>query len=152
MPQSHVRHLGVMVDSNLSLMSHVNHLTSVCYYHIRQLRAIRRSLTVDTAHTLVRALIHSRLDYCNGVLAGLPQYLSDRLQSVLRSAARLVFRLRSSSDITNLIKEQLHWLPFPKRIEFKLCTIAYKCLHEQSSIYISEFCSSVSSCPGRSQL
>ena len=152
MPQSHVRDLGVMVDSNLSLMSHVNHLTSVCYYHIRQLRAIRRSLTVNTAHALVRALIHSRLDYCNGVLAGLPQYLSDRLQSVLRSAARLIFRLPTSSGITNLIKEQLHWLPFPKRIEFKLCTMAYKCLHEQSPIYISELCSSVSSCPGRSQL
>ena len=33
----------------------------------------------DTAHALVRALIHSRLDYCNGVLAGLPVGLSNRL-------------------------------------------------------------------------
>ena len=77
-PKSCVRDLGVMVDSDLSLMSHVNHLNSTCYYHIRQLRSIRRSLTVDTAHALARALIHSRLDYCNGVLAGLPKYQVSR--------------------------------------------------------------------------
>ena len=112
-PTSCVRDLGVMVDSDLTLVSHVNHLTSTCYYHIRQLRSIRRSLTVDTAHALARALIHSRLDYCNGVLAGLPKYQVSRLQSVLRSAAKLVLRLPGSSSILSLMRERLHWLPFP---------------------------------------
>jgi len=28
-------------------------------------RLVRRSLTTDAAHALVRAMIHSRLDYCN---------------------------------------------------------------------------------------
>ena len=35
-------------------------------------KLICRSLDVEAAHDLVQALIHSRLDYCNGVLAGLP--------------------------------------------------------------------------------
>ena len=84
-----VRDLGV-VDQDLSLASHVSHVTSVCFLHLRQLRLVRRSLTTDTTHALVRALIHCRLDYCNGVLAGMPVSLSNRLQSVLRAAARLV--------------------------------------------------------------
>ena len=38
------------------------------FYHLRQLRMVRRSLTTDSDKTLVHALIASRLDYCNSVL------------------------------------------------------------------------------------
>ena len=41
--------------------------------------------------TLVRALIVSKVDYCNSVLAGMSRHLHDRLQSVLNAAA-LVYR------------------------------------------------------------
>ena len=106
-----IRDLGVMVDDDLTLTAHVNHLSSSCFYQLRQLRAIRRSLSTDIAHALVRALVHSRLDYCNGVLAGMPKYNIDRLQSVLRSAARLTLRLPGSASVTDLMRRQLHWLP-----------------------------------------
>ena len=59
-PATHV--LGVMIDNDLSLQVHINHVTRTCFYHLRQLRVVRRSLTTDTAHSLVRALVHSRLD------------------------------------------------------------------------------------------
>ena len=78
----------------------VSSSTRTCFYHLRQLRVIRRSLTVETAHSLVRALVHSRLDYCNGVLAGMHQYQYDRLQSVLRAAARLVLRLPKWASVS----------------------------------------------------
>jgi len=67
-----VHDLGVVVDSGLTLADHVSHIRSVCFFYIRQLRLIPRSLTVDAAHSLVRGLIHSRLDYCNGLLTDLP--------------------------------------------------------------------------------
>jgi len=50
----------------------VHHVTSVGYFHIRQLRLLRRSLMFDAAHTLLRAMIHSRLDYCNSIMANAP--------------------------------------------------------------------------------
>jgi len=43
---------------------------------------------VATLQTLEVALIHSRLDYGNAVLDGIPTYLQRRLQSVLKAAAR----------------------------------------------------------------
>ena len=43
-PSWQVRDLGVVLDSELSLARHVSHITSVCYFQIRQIRLLRRSL------------------------------------------------------------------------------------------------------------
>ena len=40
----------------------------------------------------IASFVHSRLDYDNFILVGLPAYLQRRLQAVLNAAARLVFR------------------------------------------------------------
>ena len=151
-PSVKVRDLGAMVDSDLTLKAHVHHVTSVGYFHIRQLRLLRRSLTFDAAHALVRAMVHSRLDYCNGILANAPLGLLNCLQSVMRSAARLVLRLPPWASVTQLMRDQLHWLPVQQRITFKLCTMAYKCTHGLAPIYLSRLCSSVASVPARAGL
>ena len=104
-PSTKVRNLGVTLDSNLSMTSHVNKLISLCFFHIRQLRLVRRSLTVDTAHALVRLMIHSRLDYCNGVLAGSSVETVRRLQSVLKSVARLILLLPGHASVTESMKK-----------------------------------------------
>ena len=113
---------------------------------------MRRSLTTDSAHSLVRALVHSRVDYCNEVLAGLPQIQVNRLQSILRAAARLVLQIPGWASVSNLMRVQLHWLPFPQRIQFKLCSVVYRCLHNTAPIYLRELCVPVSSLEGRSHL
>jgi len=81
-----------------------------------------RSLTRDALLTLIRALVVNKLDYCSSVMAGLPGSLMRRLQSVLNSAARLVYSARRSERVTPLLRE-LHWLLVPERIQFCLCTI-----------------------------
>ena len=141
-----------MVDNELSLTAHINQLTRSCYYYIRQLRSIRRSLTTDSALALVLALIHSRLDYCNGVLAGLPVHQINQLQSVQCAAARLVLRLPARSSLSNLMTSELHWLPYPQRITFKLCILAYKCNHGMAPSYLSDLCVRLANVPGRSNL
>ena len=65
-------HLWITIDSELSLSSHISQITSICFYNIRQLRLVRRSLTEETSEALVRSFIHSFLDYCSAVLAGQP--------------------------------------------------------------------------------
>ena len=110
------------------------YLSRTCFYHLRQLRVVGRSLTTDSTHSLIRALFHSRVDYCNGVLAGLPQTQINRLQSILRAAARLVLQLPGWASVSNLMRAQLHWLSIPQRIQFKLCSVVYKCLHNTAPI------------------
>jgi len=41
LPVRSVRDLGVVVDQDLSLASHVSHVTSMCFFHLRQLRLVR---------------------------------------------------------------------------------------------------------------
>ena len=72
-PAESVRDLGVLINSAMTLTTHVNHLVGICFFHLWQIRIIRRSLSTDAAHSLVRALIHAPVDYCNGLLASCPK-------------------------------------------------------------------------------
>ena len=151
-PSSKVRNLGVIIDDALTMSAHVNKLVSTCFFHLRQLRMVRRSLDADAAHALVRALIHSRLDYCNGVLAGLPLYMFKRLQSVLNAAARLVLVLPGRQSVSVPMRDRLHWLGFPQRVIYKLCVLSYKCLHGLAPKYLSRRCVRIIDIPGRAHL
>ena len=83
-PSQLVHDSGVALDSELSLVAHVSYITSVCYFHIRrQLHLLRRSLSLEAARALFRALVHSSLDYCNAVLADAPAVISGTLVSAL---------------------------------------------------------------------
>ena len=105
-----VRCLGVVLDPAMSFKEHVAGLTNACYYHLRQLRSVRRSLSVDSWHALVRALILSRIDYCNGLLGGATNAMLDQINRVLRASARLILQKPRFSQITAEINDHLHWL------------------------------------------
>jgi len=69
------RHLGVVIDSRLSMADHVASVCRSAYYHLRQIRPTLDTLSRDAAKTLVQAFISSRLDYCNSVLYGVTDNL-----------------------------------------------------------------------------
>jgi len=71
-PSSVVRDLRVYMDSELTMKEHVAKIAADCFYHIRRLRQVRCRFSQKVTQQLVLALILSRLDYCHGVLAGLP--------------------------------------------------------------------------------
>jgi len=110
--------LGVVIDSQLTFAHNVKKLAGSCFYHLRQLRAVRRSLTTDAAKTLVHALISSRVDYCNSVLYGVCEVHLRPLQSVLNAAARLITSKRKFDHIASTVRNDLHWLPVRQRILF----------------------------------
>ena len=93
----------------------------------------------------------STVDYCNSVLVRLPWSLVQQLQSVLNSAARLIFGLKRFDRITPALMD-LHWLPYPQRITYKLCMIMFKCLRGSAPAYLADYCTSTSLVPGRSAL
>ena len=88
-----------------------------------------------------RQLTAESTEYCrtrgSSRLPGISGYLQDRLQSVLNAAARLVYSRRTSEHTTPLLRE-LHWLRVPERIQFRLCVLAYHCVHGTAPAYLTE--------------
>jgi len=54
-PSQHVRVIGVIFSTDLNLEKHVSNVSATCLYHLRRLWHIWRSLTSESATTLVHA-------------------------------------------------------------------------------------------------
>ena len=85
-PVSAVRDLGIMLDAEVTMSTHVSKQVSrhcdgsvACGVH-----------TTSCLTDLDSSMVVSKVDYCNTVLAGVSDTLLRRLQSVLNAAARLV--------------------------------------------------------------
>jgi len=76
---------------------------SLCFGTLRQLYSIRLQVPTAVFHSLIVALVLSRLDYCNSVQVGLPANLIWRLQSVQNAASRLIFGIRRSKHIKDTL-------------------------------------------------
>jgi len=136
-----VSNLGVLIDGQLSMVSHVASLRRSRFFHLRQLRLVRSSLASDAAKTRVQAFVSSRLDYCNCLLYGVSDGLLKKLQAVQNSAARVVTGTVPGSLTTYTgidILCDLHWLTIRQWILFKLATIVFKCLRSLAQSYLAD--------------
>jgi len=78
-----------------------------------QLRRVRLTLDAESAATLVHAFVASRVDYCTTVLAGAPKSLTDKLQRVLNTSARVVSSTQKHDHgLSELLHDELHWLDY----------------------------------------
>ena len=150
-PTRCVRNLGIYVDSDLSMKTHVSKTVSACFCVLRQIRSIRRSVTRPVLVSLVVSLVLSRLDYGCATLAGLPDRQLNRLQSVLNAAARLIFSARKYDHVTPLLRE-LHWLRIRERIDFRLAVLTFRCLHGLAPSYLAAELRRVSDVESRRRL
>jgi hypothetical protein len=112
---------------------------------------LRRSLDPPLLKVLVESLVLSRIDYCISVLGGLPRRTTDRLGSVLKASARVIYGVDRFAPVSDIVRE-LRWLPIEARVHLRLVALAHSCLHGKAPSYLSEELKIVSSMPGRSRL
>ncbi len=124
-PSASVRNLGVIFDGQLTFKEHIAKTARSCRFALHNIRKIRPFLTEHAAQFLVQALVISRLDYCNALLAGLPSNTTKPLQMIQNAAARLVFNEPKRAHVTPLFVS-LHWLQVAARIQFKTLMLAYR--------------------------
>ena len=134
---SSVRIIGVVIDSTLSIKSHIRCLLRSCYASLRDIGKVRGYLTEHSAKLLVHAYETSKLDSLNSLLYGLPQYQIQKLQLIQNHAARIIARKKKYEHIEHIRKE-LHWLPVEFRLKYKILLLVFKCLHELAPVYLCQ--------------
>ncbi len=99
-------------------------------------KKIRPFLSEHATQLLVQALVLSRLDYCNALLAGLPASSIKPLQLIQSAAARLIFYEPKRTHVTPLFIN-LHWLPIAARIKFKALMFAHRTTSGSAPLYLN---------------
>ena len=66
-PAASVFNLGVVFVENFNLKQHVSKTCRCCFDHIRDLRRIRRFISLFVAKTIATDLVSSKLDYCSSL-------------------------------------------------------------------------------------
>ncbi len=130
-----VKHAGRhWYDDQLTFKEHIAKTARSCRFALHNIRKISPFLTQHAARLLVQALVISRLDYCNALLAGLPSNTIKPLQMIQNAAARLVFNEPKRAHVTPLFVS-LHWLPVAARIQFKTLMLAYRTTTSSAPTY-----------------
>ena len=133
-----VKNLGVYLDCSLSMENHIHYLVRTTNFAIRNIYKLKKYLPISCLKTLVTSLILSRLDYCNSLLAGLPENSVNRLQRVQNRAARLVLGVKPSEMSTNEMLRLLHWLPVTARVEYKMSVLCFGAQQPNAPQYIAD--------------
>ena len=134
--QTSIKNLGVYLDSKMSFDKQVSETCKAYFFHIHALRHIRVSLTTEASKTIAAAIVGSRLDYCNSLLAGTSISNLTRLQRVQNTLARVVAQKPRFCHITPVLSD-LHWLPVRHRISFKIATVTFRVLQFQQPSYLA---------------
>ena len=126
-----VRNLGFYLDETMSMDVHIKCLCRILFCQLRRTGKVRSFLSTDAANKLAVSLILSRLDYCNSLLAGIPDNKLNKLQRIQNHAARLILRKSRHASATALLRK-LHWLPVKARIQYKIACLCFQCIYPNS--------------------
>ncbi|XP_067667346.1 uncharacterized protein [Haliotis asinina] len=132
-----VKNLGVVLYSELSMKQHISHISRVCSFQLTNISNIRKYFTKESLIILILSLVTSRIDYCNSLLAGAPKSITNKLQYIQNTAARIVSSWRKYNHITPIL-HNLHWPPIRQRISFKILCHVYRCLSKDAPQYLCD--------------
>ena len=131
------KNLGVFIDADLSMSSHISNLSKSVYMEIRRIKQVSKLVSENCLKTLAVSFILSKLDYCNALFKNIQGYQIEKLQKLQNFAAKVVLGKSRFDHVTPCLID-LHWLPIGYRIDFKIAVTVFKCLNNLAPPYLSE--------------
>ena len=97
---------------------HTSTLSSSLCYQFKNIQNITGKLDFEAVITVVQTLKLTKLNYCNSLLVGTPDYCLSHLQHIQNMACRVVCNLRKYDHVMASIKT-LHLLRVREHISYK---------------------------------
>ena len=135
-PSCEVRNLGTWFDSKMSMLSHINKTCSSAFYYLYNMRRIRKYLSRSVTESLVHAFITSRVDYCNSLLNGPPEFIYHETPTDTECRSSVGHWNTKILPCYTIAFLPCHWLPISYRIKFKILLLIFKCLYGQATNYL----------------
>ena len=85
--KANVKLLGVIFNQHVTWINQINNIIRSTHGTLRALWKFRRITLTKIRKTLAKALILSKINYCNVVYGQLPKHLINRLQRVQKTTA-----------------------------------------------------------------
>ena len=98
-PVKVARNLGACFDLHFSTSTHISMSCSAAFFWLHNIKRISQFLPRDKLEMVLHAFVTSRIDYCNGLLYGLPDCEISELQRVQNAAARLLMSCKKYDHI-----------------------------------------------------
>ena len=118
--------LRCFLDKNLSFLKHINNQCRKAMINFYRIKSTRPNITKAACEILVHRLLMSHLDYANCLLYGLLLKFIWKFQRIQNMSAKLILNLKDCDASVTKAKMNLHWLPIPERIEYKILNLVFK--------------------------
>ena len=107
--------VGVQLDENLNWEKHIDYISCKVSSGIGAIKRLREFVDQSTLVKVYNALIQPYFDYCSEVWDCFNKGLSDRLQKLQNTAARLIMGLKNEHGQSAIALKSLGWMTLEER-------------------------------------
>ena len=132
-----VKILDVVMDKHLNYQKHIVNRCNKAQWNLSKIRNLRLHLSVKNTTQVVLSLVILHIDFCNGLLTGLPNKSYKALQHVQNMSVKVILNKSYRASSTECMLE-LHWLKVEYRILYKTLIIVHNCLFGKAPDYLKK--------------
>lgn len=129
---SHVKNLGLLIDSNLSWSVQVAEVSRKIFATISSFKRLKHLLPVKTKICLAQSLLLPILDYADCSYTDLTEEQLNKLERLQNVCIKFIFALRKFDHVSEY-RDQLKWLTIRHRRNLHILSLLYSILYNPYS-------------------
>ena len=130
------KHLGVIVDENLSWSDHIDQVRKKALSGMHVIRKVKNIIPQSTRNLLYNTIVSSHFDYCDVVWGNCGVTLQEKLQKLQNRSARIIRNVDWSVPSSVNLKE-LNWISLNAKRRQHDAIMMYKIINNHVPQYLT---------------